>query len=119
MSDSPMFGIAIACALLVGLLVLSLALSRPSWPYHANGAKGFITDMLVYTFLPVAPVLLCVGGFSIFTALNPQYENMTARYVVIAVAVVGLLAMRRLPYVVQAQGRVRAARNARYEAMKP
>lgn len=113
-----MSGILIAAGLLIALMALSLFLSRPSWPYHIGGTKGFITDTLLYLFLPVVPMLICVVGFSLLVQFKPELENETARFVLLGVAVVGLLGARRLPIVAAAQNRVRAARNARYEAMQ-
>ncbi|ESQ84311.1 hypothetical protein AEAC466_08105 [Asticcacaulis sp. AC466] len=119
MSDSPLIGVLIASALLIAMLALSIGMSRPNWPFHPRGSRGFITDMLIYFFLPVLPMLICVAGFSIATTVNPALENETARYVLLGIAVMGLLGMRRLPFVAAAQNRVRAARNARYESMRP
>ncbi|CAL4867609.1 MULTISPECIES: hypothetical protein [Asticcacaulis] len=113
-----MIGVLIACGLLIAMLGLSLYLSRPNWPYHAAGSKGYVTDMLVYFFLPVVPMLICVGGFSVLTTIRPDFENETARMVLLGVALVGLLGTRRLPFVAAAQERVRVARNARYEATR-
>ncbi len=113
-----MTGVLIAAGLLIALMALSLFLSRPSWPYHTGGTKGFITDTLLYLFLPVVPMLICVLGFSLLVQFRPELENETARFVLLGIAVVGLLGARRLPIVVAAQNRVRAARNARYEAMQ-
>jgi len=113
-----MTGILIAAGLLIALMALSLFLSRPSWPYHVGGTKGFIMDTLLYLFLPVVPMLICVVGFSLLVQFRPELENETARFVLLGIAVVGLLGARRLPIVVAAQNRVRTARNARYEAMQ-
>ena len=113
-----MTGVLIAAGLLIALMALSLFLSRPSWPYHVGGTKGFIMDTLVYLFLPVVPMLICVLGFSLLVQFKPELENETARFVLLGIAVVGLLGARRLPVVAAAQNRVRAARNARYEAIQ-
>ena len=113
-----MTGVLIAAALLIALMALSLFLSRPSWPYHVGGTRGFIMDTLLYLFLPVVPMLICVLGFSLLVQFKPELENETARFVLLGIAVVGLLGARRLPIVAAAQNRVRAARNARYEAMQ-
>ena len=113
-----MTGVLIAAGLLIALMALSLFLSRPSWPYHVGGTKGFIVDTLLYLFLPVVPMLICVLGFSLLVQFRPELENETARFVLLGIAVVGLLGTRRLPIVSAAQNRVRAARNARYEAMQ-
>ena len=112
-----MTGILIAAGLLIALMALSLLLSRSSWPYHVGGTKGFIVDTLLYLFLPVVPMLICVVGFSLLVQIKPELENETARFVLLGIAVVGLLGARRLPIVAAAQNRVRAARNARYEAI--
>ncbi|HTM82345.1 hypothetical protein [Asticcacaulis sp.] len=113
-----MTGVLIAAGLLIALMALSLFLSRPSWPYHVGGTRGFIMDTLLYLFLPVVPMLICVLGFSLLVQFRPELENETARFVLLGIAVVGLLGARRLPIVAAAQNRVRAARNARYEAMQ-
>jgi hypothetical protein len=118
MSDAPLTGVLIAAGLLVAMMSLSLYMSRPNWPYHSGGAKGFVTDMLLYLFLPVVPMLICVVGFSLLVLVRPELENQTARFVLLAIAMVGLLGARRLPIVAAAQARVRQARNARYEAMQ-
>ena len=111
MTDAPLTGVLIAAGLLVAVLALSLFMSRPSWPYHPGGARGYVMDMLLYLFLPVIPMLVCVQ-------FRPDLESDTARFVLLGIAVVGLLGARRLPMVAAAQNRVRAARNARYEAMQ-
>ncbi|MDI7774458.1 hypothetical protein [Asticcacaulis sp. EMRT-3] len=113
-----MNNILIACGLLVGVMALSLYLSRPNWPYHPGGQKGYITDMLIYLLLPVAPVLICVGGFGLLTLYSAQFQTETARYVLLGIAFVGMMGARRLPFVAAAQNRVRIARNARFEAMR-
>ncbi|MGA9658748.1 MAG: hypothetical protein WBQ60_06585 [Asticcacaulis sp.] len=113
-----MNGILIACALLIAMMGLSLYLSRSNWPFHPAGKDGYIRDMLIYFFLPVTPMLVAVTGFGLLTYFYPQYESATARYVLMGVAIVGLLFVRRLPFVAAAQNRVRDARNAYYEAMK-
>jgi hypothetical protein len=113
-----MTGVLIAAGLLIALMALSLFLSRPSWPYHVGGTRGFIVDTLLYLFLPVIPMLICVLGFSLLVQFKPELENETARFVLLGIAVVGLLGARRLPIVAAAQNRVRAARNARYEAIQ-
>jgi uncharacterized BrkB/YihY/UPF0761 family membrane protein len=107
-----------ACCFLIVMLGLSIYLSRTSWPYHTAGAKGYVTDMLIYFFLPVVPMLVCVGGFSLLTLIRPDFENETTRMVLLGVALVGLLGMRRLPFVAAAQERMRVARTARYEATR-
>ncbi len=118
MTDAPLTGVLIAAGLLVAMMGLSLFLSRPSWPYHSGGARGYVMDMLLYLFLPVVPMLVCVLGFTIVVEFKPELENETARFVLLGIAVIGLLGARRLPMVAAAQNRVRAARNARYEAMQ-
>jgi hypothetical protein len=118
MSGAPLTGVLIAAGLLIAMMGLSLFLSRPSWPYHAGGARGYVMDMLVYLFLPVIPMLVCVLGFTLLVQFRPELESETARFVLLGVAVIGLLGARRLPIVAAAQNRVRAARNARYEAMQ-
>jgi hypothetical protein len=118
MTDSPLIGVLIAAGLLVALMGLSLFMSRPSWPYHVGGTKGFLMDTMLYLFLPVVPMLICVLGFTLVVEFRPELESETARFVMLGIAVVGLLGARRLPMVAAAQNRVRDARNARYEAMK-
>jgi len=113
-----MTGVLIAAGLLVAMMALSLYLSRPSWPYHTGGARGFVMDTLLYLFLPVIPMLVCVLGFTLVVQFRPELENETARFVLLGIAVVGLLGARRLPIVAAAQNRVRDARNKRYEAMQ-
>ncbi|MFT4075660.1 MAG: hypothetical protein QM647_09020 [Asticcacaulis sp.] len=108
----------IAAGLLVALMAFSVYMSRPSWPYHTGGAKGFIADMLTYLLLPVVPMLVCVLGFGLLVQARPEMESDTARFVLVGIALVGLLGARRLPFVAAAQNRVRLARNARYEAMQ-
>ncbi|MCR6661044.1 MAG: hypothetical protein NVV72_17570 [Asticcacaulis sp.] len=118
MTDAPLTGVLIAAGLLVAMMALSLFLSRPSWPYHSGGARGYVMDMLLYLFLPVIPMLVCVLSFTLLVQFRPELENETARFVLLGIAVIGLLGARRLPVVAAAQARVRAARNARYEAMQ-
>lgn len=105
----------------VCMLGFSFYISRPNWPYHPGAAKGYITDMLIYFFLPVVPMLVCLGGYNLLRMFVPaaDIESDTARYVMMAIALVGLFATRRLPFVLAAQKRVMEARNARYQAGGP
>ncbi len=118
MTDAPLTGVLVAAGLLVALMALSLYMSRPSWPYHVGGTKGFIMDTMIYLFLPVIPMLVCVLGFTLVVQFRPELESETARFVLLGIAVIGLLGARRLPMVAAAQNRVREARNKRYEATK-
>jgi hypothetical protein len=112
-----MMALAMA-AVVFAVLGLTIYISRPNWPYHAGGAAGYIRDLVIYTFLPALPAFLAVIGFRIYTLVTPGLAiDQNVNYVLIAVALLGLVVMRRMPFVTAAQNRVRAARSARYEAM--
>lgn len=101
-----------------GVLALTIYISRPNWPYHGGGAAGYIRDLVIYTFLPALPAFIAVLGFRIYTMLQPPVSvDMTVNYIMIGVALIGLVVMRRMSFVTAAQNRVRAARTARFEAM--
>lgn len=100
-----------------GVLGLTIYISRPNWPYHAGGAGGYIRDLVIYTFLPALPAFIAVLGFRVYAMLQPVALDMTVNYIMIGVALIGLVVMRRMPFVTAAQNRVRAARTARFEAM--
>ncbi|MBP2158234.1 MULTISPECIES: hypothetical protein [Asticcacaulis] len=99
------------------VLGLTIYISRPNWPYHTGGAGGYIRDLVIYTFLPALPAFVAVIGFRVYAMLQPVSVDMTVNYVLIGVALLGLVVMRRMPFVTAAQNRVRAARAARYQAM--
>lgn len=103
-------------AVVFGVLGLTVYMSRPNWPYHAGGSAGYVRDLLIYTFLPAMPAFVCVLGYRIYTLVQPQAANENVNYVLLAVALLGLVVMRRMPFVASAQNRVRAARSARYQA---
>jgi hypothetical protein len=101
-----------------GVLGLTIYISRPNWPYHGGGAAGYVRDLITYTFLPALPAFLAVIGFRVYTLMTPSLTiDQNVNYVLIAVALLGLVVMRRMPFVTAAQNRVRAARSARYQAM--
>ncbi len=105
-----------AVFVVVCMLAFSVYISRPNWPYHPGAARGYVTDMLIYFFLPVVPMMVCLGGYSVMRLFVAAPESDTTRYIMMAVALVGLFGVRRLPFVLAAQKRVIAARNARYQA---
>lgn len=104
--------------LIVGVLSLSIYLSRANWPYHPALARGYITDMLIYYFAPLAPMLVSLLGFNLVVMVNPALESDNARITMLVVGLAGLFITRRLPPIKAAQDRVRAARLARYEAQQ-
>ena len=110
--------ILLPCVLLVAVMALSVYVSKAYWPYHPGKTRGYITDMLVYYFVPVLPLVVFMIGFRVVTQFRPDLAVGNAIYIVLGIAIVGLLLMRRLPLVVAAQNRVREARNARFEASK-
>jgi hypothetical protein len=104
-------------AVVFGVLGLTIYISRPNWPFHPGGPAGYIRDLVTYTFLPALPAFVAVIGFRVYTMVQPVSIDPNVNYILIAVALLGLVIMRRMPFVVTAQNRVRAARAARYEAM--
>lgn len=107
----------IMAGLVFGVLGLTIYISRPNWPYHPGGPGGYIRDLVIYTFLPALPAFVAVIGFRVYTMIQPLTIDPNVNYVLIAVALLGLVVMRRMPFVKAAQDRVRAARAARYQAM--
>jgi hypothetical protein len=103
------FGLALAA-----LLGLSFYLSRGVWPYHVEGPRGYIRDMLIYNFAPVGPMVLALIVFMIAQEIDPSLMASSLRYVLMAIGVLGIFFVRRLPPVKAAQARVQAARTARY-----
>jgi hypothetical protein len=114
-----MTGITMALAaigVVLGVLGLTIYMSRANWPYHKGGSAGYVRDLVIYTFLPALPAFVCVLGFRVYSLMQPQAVNENLNYVLLAVALLGLVVMRRMPFVTAAQNRVREARSARYQA---
>jgi hypothetical protein len=106
----------IAGLALATLLGLSFYLSRGVWPFHAEGPRGYIRDMLIYNFAPIGPMIAALIVFMVAQEVYPAFTDTSARYALMAVGVLGIFFVRRLPPVKAAQMRVQAARNARYNA---
>lgn len=109
----------ILVAVVAAVLGLSLYLSRGNWPYHAEGAKGYVRDTLIYAFLPAFPAFVCVMGYNLLILARPELQNDTLNYGLLVVALVGLFVTRRLPFVSAAHKRVTEARHKRYQSMSP
>jgi hypothetical protein len=107
----------VAGVALATLLGLSFYLSRGAWPYHAESSRGYIRDMVIYNFAPIGPMILALGIFMVAQTLNPEFAASSARYALMAVGVLGIFFVRRLPVIKAAQERMQAARSARYSAL--
>jgi len=106
----------IAGVALATLLGLSFYLSRGVWPYHVEGPRGYIRDLLIYNFAPIVPMVAGLVIFLIGQEISPDFALSPARYVLMVIGVLGIFFVRRLPPVASAHARVTAARAARYEA---
>jgi hypothetical protein len=107
----------VAGVALATLLGLSFYLSRSVWSFHAEGSRGYIRDMVIYNFAPIGPMVAALLIFVTVQAFNPEFAASSARYALMAVGVLGIFFVRRLPVIKAAQARMQAARSARYSVL--
>lgn len=93
-------------------------LAKAAWGYHPGGAKGYLQDLMIETAVSYAPMLVIIFGVKIYIDANPQYAQSPMVFASIAVAVVSMLAAKRVPVVKAAFERMMKARNDRWEALK-
>ncbi len=116
LSTDPMTMLILPLLMSVAIITVAVLfmwqLGRKAWPFHVNGAQGYLRDTALRFGAVFVPAVLVALGMRIYIANNPATDSS---YLLVGVLVV-VLAMRvltrRMPVVQLATGRLEAARSA-------
>ncbi|ESQ77031.1 hypothetical protein [Asticcacaulis sp. YBE204] len=97
---------------------LRYMLGRAAFPFHPEGATGYLKDLLLETVITYVPLMVIIFGVKIYLDANPQFQNSPLVFASIGIAVVSMLLAKRLPLVQAASARMMKARHDRWEALK-
>lgn len=100
------------------LIIIAFLTGKAVWPYHPKGQSGYLTDYAIFTLMPIVPLFVLVIAYNLAAKMFPILSDPTYYYVALAVSLLGLVGMRRLPLVKQAHARLSKARLARMEALQ-